>query len=634
LNSSGTYGTNVVADKNGNVYLAGFIVNAAGIEIWDTSNQIKEEITTDAGSSMFIVKFDKTGKYSWSIPLYFGVITDKNISLSCDIEGNIIVSSLQNNTVTVNQRIDNAILYFKDINKVTDSNLSLFTVKYDTNGKCLWTNRLGSNTGGTSSGEIYNPSSAIDSHGNYYLAVQIAGGNAYIYDTRSENDYKYNIAIPTSNTTNTFFAKYNKNGILQWYNFVSGNSTEPSICVDNKFTQGINDNSVYLCGSYTGTGANITLYDRAFNGESPEIVSTLNINGSNSYLLKYDDNGYLVWSSKVGGADDEMNNSIVATSDGHVYLGGEFKTAQVNVYQGATLDMNRNTDIATTINNYYSGDGDITYDIFLIKYNRYGIVNNGNARFGKEIYLENNSSIKNGTEKTIVVINNNEFNGYRENVCLIVLDKNYVERGYSSFRNIWFSEGVSLVSYDGQWFIKSSSNDILPKRSIIMWGGNQTNIPGGWKLCDGGSLNGVTTPDLRGRFVLGYNNIVDGATGVNGTFSTETGLTNLGTGARVGTNLAGGVGNNGGEINHTLTINEMPTHNHGVTDPGHNHTYSGVNSQQAGSTVFDDSADDVNRPVETTGSSVTGITINNTGGSSPHNNLPPFYVLAYIMKCF
>ena len=41
--------------------------------------------------------------------------------------------------------------------------------------------------------------------------------------------------------------------------------------------------------------------------------------------------------------------------------------------------------------------------------------------------------------------------------------------------------------------------------------------------------------------------------------------------------------------------------------------------------------DDVN---QTTGSSTTGITINNTGESETHNNIPPYYVLAYIMKCY
>ena len=36
---------------------------------------------------------------------------------------------------------------------------------------------------------------------------------------------------------------------------------------------------------------------------------------------------------------------------------------------------------------------------------------------------------------------------------------------------------------------------------IVAWSGSITTIPSGWGLCDG--TRG--TPDLRGRFVLGYN---------------------------------------------------------------------------------------------------------------------------------
>ena len=39
------------------------------------------------------------------------------------------------------------------------------------------------------------------------------------------------------------------------------------------------------------------------------------------------------------------------------------------------------------------------------------------------------------------------------------------------------------------------------KGIIVAFSGDVTNIPSGWALCDG--TNG--TPDLRGRFILGYN---------------------------------------------------------------------------------------------------------------------------------
>ncbi|MFO0001051.1 MAG: tail fiber protein, partial [bacterium] len=42
-----------------------------------------------------------------------------------------------------------------------------------------------------------------------------------------------------------------------------------------------------------------------------------------------------------------------------------------------------------------------------------------------------------------------------------------------------------------------------PLGGIIMWSGSVDAVPAGWALCDGRSSNGRTTPDLRGRFVIG-----------------------------------------------------------------------------------------------------------------------------------
>lgn len=43
----------------------------------------------------------------------------------------------------------------------------------------------------------------------------------------------------------------------------------------------------------------------------------------------------------------------------------------------------------------------------------------------------------------------------------------------------------------------------IPKGGIIMWGGLTSNIPKGWVLCDGKSKNGIETPDLTDKFVIG-----------------------------------------------------------------------------------------------------------------------------------
>ncbi|MCR4662929.1 MAG: hypothetical protein K5622_03465 [Endomicrobiaceae bacterium] len=121
---------------------------------------------------------------------------------------------------------------------------------------------------------------------------------------------------------------------------------------------------------------------------------------------------------------------------------------------------------------------------------------------------------------------------------------------------------------------------MVPKGGIIIWSGLATDIPEGWVLCDG--TNG--TPDLRDRFVLG-----------------------------AGHNYT--VGSKGGEETHTLTTDEMPSHGHDYyTGKGESTTMSGYVANAERSEVYQT------------------LHTNVVGNSQPHNNMPPYYSLCYIMR--
>ena len=152
------------------------------------------------------------------------------------------------------------------------------------------------------------------------------------------------------------------------------------------------------------------------------------------------------------------------------------------------------------------------------------------------------------------------------------------------------------------------------KGVILAWSGAITSIPSGWALCDGSN----NTPDLRGRFILGHNNsnnIYNGDVDSSGN-SIIRSLTDA-SGARVGKNMSGVIGNVGGEIMHKLTVNEMPSHSHTYNldwCSGQSCPLDGRGAAQGG------------------GSYSNAGTSRNTGGDLSHNNLPPFYVLAFIIK--
>lgn len=87
----------------------------------------------------------------------------------------------------------------------------------------------------------------------------------------------------------------------------------------------------------------------------------------------------------------------------------------------------------------------------------------------------------------------------------------------------------------------------------------------------------------------------------------------------------------GGEKNHTLTIDEMPSHNH--TQAGHSHNVW-TNYISGSDSSYASTADNGNGSNNFWRSGYTDTqtpTINNTGGSQAHNNLQP-YITVYMWK--
>jgi microcystin-dependent protein len=138
---------------------------------------------------------------------------------------------------------------------------------------------------------------------------------------------------------------------------------------------------------------------------------------------------------------------------------------------------------------------------------------------------------------------------------------------------------------------KFQTTTTIPTGVIVAWNGSVTSIPSGWALCDGNK----GTPNLRGRFILGVNSTQ--YTDTNGEVIT----------ART-------VGTTGGKEQHILTLSEMPSHTH-------RYKYA----TWGGGTAWE-------RAPSEGGQNDNKLTTDSTGGNKPHSIMPPFYVLAYIMK--
>jgi len=142
----------------------------------------------------------------------------------------------------------------------------------------------------------------------------------------------------------------------------------------------------------------------------------------------------------------------------------------------------------------------------------------------------------------------------------------------------------------------------IPTGVIVMWSGSVASIPSGWTLCDGS--NG--TPDLRNRFIAGAGTDTLSVWG----FDATSGATTF-----TGGQSYVGVNSIGGSIAHKLIVSEMPSHTHSYQKANS----PGGGQDQAGS----GSGDAVNHSNQNTSAA---------GGNNYHENRPPYYALAFIMK--
>ncbi len=152
----------------------------------------------------------------------------------------------------------------------------------------------------------------------------------------------------------------------------------------------------------------------------------------------------------------------------------------------------------------------------------------------------------------------------------------------------------------------TQTGGFIPTGGIIMWSGFRDAIPNGWAECNG--LN--NTPDLRGRFIVGQSN----------SDSHNRGYSN----SEKNRNEYRDLGDRGGERKVTLTKSEMPAHRHNYQEFDRS-----VRPQKSGE-----------KEAFNGGGSSNSNRYNlrwwgrmqTQGSNQPHENRPPFYVVAFIMK--
>lgn len=160
----------------------------------------------------------------------------------------------------------------------------------------------------------------------------------------------------------------------------------------------------------------------------------------------------------------------------------------------------------------------------------------------------------------------------------------------------------------------------MPIGTILPTALNSNSMPRNWLICDGSTipaqyqelitlLGSQTTPNLIGRVLIGAGSLDKAQTkqtdGLDPHF------------AALGSGLS--IGNTGGECQHTLSTDEMPSHAHSINNGDfglHHRSFKGE--------------DDSDIPFETQAGNRLGGT-DATGGGKGHYNVQPYYAVNYMI---
>jgi microcystin-dependent protein len=145
--------------------------------------------------------------------------------------------------------------------------------------------------------------------------------------------------------------------------------------------------------------------------------------------------------------------------------------------------------------------------------------------------------------------------------------------------------------------------------------------PEGWLDCDGRTLSVFANADLFDAIGYGYSVGVYGGEDLSFNIPDMRGRVGIGYGTGSGL-TARSLGAKGGAETHTLTVEEMPGHDHGGSTGGT--TSAATNSTDAGVVVISGTS------VADNGSH--SHTISSQGGGQGHNNMQPFLVIRYLIK--
>jgi len=311
-------GRSIALDAYGNAYISGYFKGEVDFD--PSSSQ-----DTYGGSSYetysYISKFSYAGDYNLS---HMGVGSTYNgVENSVAVDKNFNLYSVDHSSnpifYRVRKRNGDGTLIWSDTresgsyndywNSIIIDNLdkiyvtgcisnSMSLIKYNNIGTVEWTKVFGVNSSGNSL--------SIDSGNNIYVTGCFSGTVDFDPGTEEDN-------ITSKGGKDIFITKINNDGTYSWTKSLGGSNDDYgySITFDSS-------NNLFLTGCFSGT---------ADFDPSPLINKKTSLGGNDIFIAKFDGNCNYIWTKTIGGAGNDVGNSIKIDSLNNIYVTGGFENS-------------------------------------------------------------------------------------------------------------------------------------------------------------------------------------------------------------------------------------------------------------------------------------------------------------------
>lgn len=310
-------GRAIAKDASGNIYVTGKFLSQS-ITFGSTV------LTNNGNYDMFIVKYDPSGNVIWA-KNFGGTGDESSTCINIDLNGNIYIGGWFYSPSVV---FGSTTINISASNNSTD----LFLAKLDPSGNVIWAKCAGGTVGEDITGIT------TDASGSVY----VTGG----FDSPSLSFGTFTLTSGGPGHQVFFIVKYDSTGNAVWGRTAGGISTDVG------------------SGIATDASGNILVTGYFHSSTITFGTTTLTCQGFyNSFTVKYDNSGNVIWAKKSGGTGDDKAFKVCTDANSNVYVVGAF-TSATGVFGNTTL-----TNASSAGN---------TGDLFIIKYD-----SSGNAIWAK-----------------------------------------------------------------------------------------------------------------------------------------------------------------------------------------------------------------------------------------------------------